>query len=643
MLRSKVLLIACIAAISMFLVATVVASRDGTKDEPIKHSYDEIVLDSNSNGGSIPYLINYQGYLKDKAGNPITNTLQMIFSIWSEPIRGFRVWSEIQPSVSVANGQFNVLLGSVTPIPSDAFDEPSRWLEIEIEEETLSPRQQIASVGYAFTSGTLGGGQVCVDNAGNVGIGTKKPSEKLDVAGNIHATGVIKSGNTITIDGNNDSITASSGTIDFGDENLITTGSIGIGDPQNIQCPFPVFAVDVCMDSGNASYPPFYVPGLATVAVRDPTCSLGAGMGIYNSDPDPQINYRSAGLGAAFEDGLNPRKLLSLMVTSVDSYGVLRLEELDGVLELRNPGIATLRLAATSSDIPAPVLWTDGDIIGMKANEFHVYNDNLDPRIIVDSIGDVGIGTNNPVSKLTVCATEAQTNPLRVFDNQGDTCLHVWNNEGVSVGSGTAQPPTEGLYVKGDVGIGTNNPVSKLTVCATEAQTNPLRVFDNQGDTCLHVWNNEGVSVGTGITPPPTEGLYVKGNLQVGGTIIPVVATSQGARALYTEESAGVWFTDYGFGRLQKGRVVIKIDPIFVETVNLEEPYHVFVQLNELNCEGVAVVNKTTSSFEVMELREGRSNAEFSYRIVAKRRGYEQTRLEHVPEADKDPILYSEK
>ncbi|MCA9444733.1 MAG: hypothetical protein KC964_28360, partial [Candidatus Omnitrophica bacterium] len=82
---------------------------------------------------------------------------------------------------------------------------------------------------------------------------------------------------------------------------------------------------------------------------------------------------------------------------------------------------------------------------------------------------------------------------------------------------------------------------------------------------------------------------------------------------------------------LENGRAVIPIDPLFSETVNLEEPYHVFVQLNDSESEGVAVEEKTATSFTVVELRSGDSNAEFSYRIVAKRRGFEEVRLEERP------------
>jgi hypothetical protein len=121
-----------------------------------------------------------------------------------------------------------------------------------------------------------------------------------------------------------------------------------------------------------------------------------------------------------------------------------------------------------------------------------------------------------------------------------------------------------------------------------------------------------------------------------------VVATSQGARALHSEEATAVRFSDYGYGRLQNGRTVIRIDQLFAETVNLGEPYHVFTQLNHPECEGLAVVNQTPTSFEVIELRQGRSNAAFSYRIVAKRRGYEQNRLDHIAFFDADRNLFPE-
>ena len=134
---------------------------------------------------------------------------------------------------------------------------------------------------------------------------------------------------------------------------------------------------------------------------------------------------------------------------------------------------------------------------------------------------------------------------------------------------------------------------------------------------------------------------YGKTGLNVsGGTKNAIVPTSHGSRALYTEESTEVWFSDYGFNSLENGNTIITIDPLFAETVNLENPYHVFVQ--PYGNADLYVTERTPVSFEVHG-REGESNVEFSYRIVAKRSGYEETRLEHAPFADDDPNLYPEK
>jgi hypothetical protein len=143
---------------------------------------------------------------------------------------------------------------------------------------------------------------------------------------------------------------------------------------------------------------------------------------------------------------------------------------------------------------------------------------------------------------------------------------------------------------------------------------------------------------GTGVyitVPPGNPGLNVGS-----GTKSAVVATDEGSKLLYSEESTEVWFTDYGFGQLEDGVAVIAIDEVFAQTVDLDEPYHVFVQV--YGDAEVYVSNRTSTSFEV-HLRDGDSAVEFSYRIVAKRLGYEDDRLESAPWADDDPHLYPEK
>jgi hypothetical protein len=117
----------------------------------------------------------------------------------------------------------------------------------------------------------------------------------------------------------------------------------------------------------------------------------------------------------------------------------------------------------------------------------------------------------------------------------------------------------------------------------------------------------------------------------VGGSKNAVVRTPAGAKALYTEESTEVWFTDYGYGKLEHGKARVLFDPSFAQTINPDEPYQVFVQ--PYGRAELYVPERTPLGFTVA-LKDGDANAEFGYRIVAKRLGFEGKRLERAPWAD---------
>ena len=97
----------------------------------------------------------------------------------------------------------------------------------------------------------------------------------------------------------------------------------------------------------------------------------------------------------------------------------------------------------------------------------------------------------------------------------------------------------------------------------------------------------------------------------------------------YSMQSPENWMEDFGTGTLQKGVAVVAIDPAFAGTVTADASYHVFITPNG-DSEGLFVINKTATSFEVRESKGGISSLTFDYRIVAKRRGYEARRLTDV-------------
>jgi hypothetical protein len=129
--------------------------------------------------------------------------------------------------------------------------------------------------------------------------------------------------------------------------------------------------------------------------------------------------------------------------------------------------------------------------------------------------------------------------------------------------------------------------------------------------------------------------VYSDGNFAVapGYTKSAIVQTSKGAVKMYSQESPENWFEDFGEGELINGRAHIELDPLFLETVtiNSRHPMKVFVQLND-DCNGV-FVKRGNTGFDVIELQKGQSNAPFTYRVVAKRKGFEDKRLQ-LSEAD---------
>jgi hypothetical protein len=120
----------------------------------------------------------------------------------------------------------------------------------------------------------------------------------------------------------------------------------------------------------------------------------------------------------------------------------------------------------------------------------------------------------------------------------------------------------------------------------------------------------------------------VSGDWSCNGTISGVATVEGGLKkvALNTIQSPENWFEDAGGGQLSNGEAVVNIESVFGETVNTGVDYHVFLTPNG-DCKGLYIAQKSATSFVVRELGGGTSSIAFDYRIMAKRRGFEQIRL----------------
>lgn len=104
-----------------------------------------------------PLLIDYQGFLSDESGLPITDTLSIGFAISSSNNRSTVLWGEIQYGIVVRNGLFAVTLGSVNAIEDSVFNGDERWLGITVNGTELSPLTRIVSMPYSLRVNTIDG------------------------------------------------------------------------------------------------------------------------------------------------------------------------------------------------------------------------------------------------------------------------------------------------------------------------------------------------------------------------------------------------------------------------------------------------------------------------------------------------------
>lgn len=238
------------------------------------------------------------------------------------------------------------------------------------------------------------------------------------------------------------------------------------------------------------------------------------------------------------------------------------------------------------------------------------------PRIVIDREGKYNpdapggetFGGGPGDSEITQWVSNKEYTVLT--RNQGFTVhLNDGNNKSIFA---IQKDGKVGFYVGG----GDNgNTINVITAGDNNQITFKTDGFDVDGE--LNVLNNHGLTA---------KNVHVTGWLGVDGSKNSIVKTSQGTVAINAYETAEYYFGDIGEGQTSAdGIAYIGIEKLFNETVNTTIPYHVFI--TAYGPGNIWVDQREHNRFIV---KSDQPNLKFSWEIKAKRKGYEQTRLQNI-------------
>jgi hypothetical protein len=534
---------------------------------------------SAATGAPVPNLVSFAGTLKDSGGHPIQSVTGVTFSLYAQEEGGVPLWLETQSVEPDESGHYSVQLGAASAhgLPAEIFTSgEARWLAVQLAGEPEQARILLVAVPYAMKAAdaeTIGG----------------LPPSAFVLATPPAANGVIAVSAAPAAATLSPSLSGS-GTTDYlplwtsssalGSSILFQTGS-GSTAKIGINTITPQAMLDVKGSTTIRSLLNMPATATATASAGANSNQIGLVASTYNSGTKAAANqvFRFMAEPAGNNTG-SPAATLNLL------FGTAPTVPAETGLKISSNGQIAF---ASGQTFPGT-----GTITGVSTGT-----------------GLVGGGTTGMVA----LSADPSLVPFLTASNYFTTTQEAYSATGTGfLGESSSSYGVFGQSSSsyGVVGV-TNNGNGVYGQVSADSQAGVVgRQEDSSGNWAIYAFGNFGAT----------------------GTKSSVVTVDNGTRqvALYAVESPGVWFEDYGSGRLVSGVATVNIDPAYAQTVNTSVEYHVFLTPDG-DCEGLYVTARTATGFEVRELHQGKSNVAFDYRIIALRRGYETKRLADVTNA----------
>ena len=575
----------------IFLISIISIAQDTGK----KHlrNRESRVIDNKENSLqiSVPRTLNYQGFLTDSDGTNLNNTYQIRFRIFTLLVSGDACYDQLY-SVSINEGHFNQVLENVV----DCNFEQTTWLQIDVDGEELSPRQEITSAASSLTSDQVDG----FDANSTATAGTLYPlgsdaNFSLDVIPEVPTPSHATTHN----EGEIDVISVTS--------SVIVDGTIVGADIANSTIPL------VKLDFTPVTRP--LSPGVSTTEIAN--------------------------------NAVTSSKILDLTITSADianstiPIGKLNFTPLTTASDYGRSGVAT-NLYEGSLRLNEKYMSLSGNGMINAANV---------------SSGEFGSNTGGgafsfPFSlsgKGQVVAGDPQFSPVETFYSDGEGRFGGGSST-LYIGTGSQYGD---LYVTNTSGsnrvhlsgggasnIGIVKTWGSSGNTATRISTNT--VSSNYG--AMEYFNNGSPRVFIGVGSAGQGILQVTNSsgaltYTINGDSPPAMAVGEDPRdpsnAIYYSTLAGPEASVYlrGTARLLNGRVIITLPEHFgIAAAN----YGLTVQLTSLSgdSKGLAVTSKSNIEITVEELGNGNGNYQFDYLVHAVRKGEEDYKVFRSKDAE---------